>query len=155
MLIDNNDEESLKKYIKKTNVKGLSVITRGTCPPNPSELLGSVRAEGVVKKLKKQFDIIILDGAPCGGLSDSIVASKLVDAVSVVCWNAKTNRADLTTALEDLKKVEAPFAGIIVNAIRHSKGSSYYNYYEENETEQPKRATKKVAAVVSKRKRLA
>lgn len=157
MLLDGNDEESLKKYIKKTSVKGLSVITRGTCPPNPSELLGSVRAEEVMKKLKKKFDIVILDGAPCGGLADSIVASKLVDAVSVVCWNGKTNRADLMTVLDDLKKVEAPFAGIIVNAIRHSKGSNYYyNYYEEAE-EQPKSVVKKAAAALpgNKRKRLA
>ena len=60
------------------------------------------------------------------------------------------------TVLDDLKKVEAPFAGIIVNAIRHSKGSNYYNYYEEVE-EQPKNVVKKAAAALpgNKRKRLA
>ena len=157
MLIDSNDEESVKKYIKKTGLKGLSVITRGTCPPNPSELLGSGRAEEVMKKLKANYDIIIMDGAPCGGLSDSIVASKLVDAVSVVCWNGKTNRTDLMSVIEDLKKVKAPFAGIIVNAIRHTKGSHYYYYYEEDETQETNqpRSRKHALATSTKTKRLA
>jgi capsular exopolysaccharide synthesis family protein len=130
LLIDKKSR-SYDKYLKETAVEGLTVITRGTCPPNPSELLGSTRAKGVIKKLLEQFDMVIIDGAPSMGLSDSIVASKLVDGVALVCRDGKTNRADLAAVVEDYKKINAPFLGVIMNDIKHGD-TGYYNYYEKD-----------------------
>jgi len=138
MLIDTR-AKSYKKYIKDTDVDNLKVITRGTCPPNPSEILGSTRATELVAGLKEKYDIIIFDGAPSGGLSDSIVASSFADAVALVCMDGKTTRADLFSVIEDYKRVDAPFAGIIMNNIKYS-GSSYYNYYNYYENESSKKA---------------
>lgn len=132
LLIDTKSK-NYDKYLKDTNIEGLTVITRGTCPPNPSELLGSSRAKNVLNKLLEQFDMVIIDGAPSMGLSDSIVASKLVDGVAIVCRDGKTNRADLVAVVEDYKKIEAPFLGVVMNDIkRHSSGYGYYNYYEKD-----------------------
>lgn len=132
LLIDTKSK-NFDKYLKETKIEGLTVITRGTCPPNPSELLGSSRAKTVVKNLLEQFDMVIIDGAPSMGLSDSIVASKLVDGVAIVCRDSKTNRGDLVAVVEDYKKVKAPFLGIIMNDIkRHNSGYGYYNYYEKD-----------------------
>ncbi len=130
LLIDTKSK-SYDKYLKETGIEGLSVVTRGTCPPNPSELLGSVRAQKVIKKLLEQFDMVIIDGAPSMGLSDSIVASKLVDGVAIVCRDGKTNRADLAAVVDDYKKIDAPFLGVIMNDIKH-KDTGYYNYYERD-----------------------
>ena len=138
MLIDTR-AKSYKKYIKDTDIENLQVITRGTCPPNPSEILGSTRALEVVESLKSKYDIVLFDGAPCGGLSDSIVASKFADAVALVCMDGKTNRTDLLGVIEDLKRVDAPFAGVIMNNIKHV-GSSYYNYYNYYEKDSSKKA---------------
>ena len=138
MLIDTR-AKSYKKYIKDTDIENLQVITRGTCPPNPSEILGSERALEVVNGLKGKYDIVIFDGAPCGGLSDSIVASKFADSVALVCMDGKTTRTDLLGVIEDLKRVDAPFAGVIMNNIKHT-GSSYYNYYNYYEKESTKKA---------------
>jgi capsular exopolysaccharide synthesis family protein len=131
--------KTFKKYIKDTDIEGLDVITRGVCPPNPSEILGSNRAEEVVSSLKEKYDIVLFDGAPCGGLSDSIVASRFADAVALVCMDGRTNRADLLGAIEDLKRADAPFAGVIMNNIKHV-GSSYYNYYNYYEKDAGKKA---------------
>ena len=138
MLIDTR-AKSYKKYIKDTDIDGLQVITRGVCPPNPSEILGSNRAAEVVESLKEKYDIVLFDGAPCGGLSDSIVASKFADAVALVCMDGRTNRTDLLGVVEDLKRVDAPFAGVIMNNIKYS-GSSYYNYYNYYEKDSSKKA---------------
>jgi capsular exopolysaccharide synthesis family protein len=138
MLIDTR-AKSYKKYIKDTDIENLWVITRGVCPPNPSEILGSNRANELVEALKEKYDIVLFDGAPCGGLSDSIVASKFADAVALVCMDGRTNRTDLLGVIEDLKRVEAPFAGVIMNNIKRS-GSSYYNYYNYYEKEPSKKA---------------
>lgn len=132
LLIDAKSK-SYDKYLKETKIEGLTVITRGTCPPNPSELLGSARAKTVIKKLLEQFDMVIIDGAPSMGLSDSIVASKLVDGVVLVCRDGKTNRADLVSVVNDYKKIDAPFLGVVMNDIkRRSAGYGYYNYYEKD-----------------------
>ena len=134
LLIDTKSK-NFDKYLKDTRVEGLTVITRGTCPPNPSELLGSSRAKAVISSLLEEYDMIIIDGAPSMGLSDSIVASRLVDGVAIVCRDGKTNRADLVAVVDDYKKIEAPFLGIVMNDIkRHSAGYGYYNYYESDST---------------------
>ena len=117
LLIDSKSK-SYDKYLKETKIEGLTVITRGTCPPNPSELLGSARAKTVIKKLLEQFDMIIIDGAPSMGLSDSIVASKLVDGVVLVCRDGKTNRADLVSVVNDYKKIDVLFLGVVMNDIK-------------------------------------
>lgn len=132
LLIDTKSK-NYDKYLKDSKIEGLTVITRGTCPPNPSELLGSTRAKAVIKKLLEDFDMVIIDGAPSMGLPDSIVASKLVDGVAIVCRDGKTNRADLVAVVDDYKKIDAPFLGVVMNDIkRHSAGYGYYNYYEKD-----------------------
>lgn len=130
LLIDTKSQD-YGKYLKETSIEGLTVISRGTCPPNPSELLGSARAKKIIKSLLEQFEMVIIDGAPSMGLSDSIVASRLVDGVAIVCRDGKTNRADLTAVVEDYKKIKAPFLGIIMNDIKQ-KDAGYYNYYEKD-----------------------
>ena len=132
-------QKSYKKYIKDTDIEGLDVITRGVCPPNPSEILGSNRAEEVVNSLKAKYDIVLFDGAPCGGLSDSIVASRFADAVALVCMDGRTTRSDLLGVIDDLKRADAPFAGVIMNNIKHV-GSNYYNYYNYYEKDNHKKA---------------
>ena len=138
LLIDSR-AKSYKKYIKDTDIEGLDVITRGVCPPNPSEILGSNRAEEVVNNLKAKYDIVLFDGAPCGGLSDSIVASRFADAVALVCMDGRTTRSDLLGVIDDLKRADAPFAGVIMNNIKHV-GSNYYNYYNYYEKDNHKKA---------------
>ncbi|MBS7344225.1 MAG: hypothetical protein KIG60_00935, partial [Caryophanon sp.] len=64
---------------------------------------------------------VIIDGAPSMGLSDSIVASQLVDGVAIVCRDGKTNRADLTAVVEDYKKIKTPFLGVIMNDIKRNR----------------------------------
>ena len=54
LLIDTKSQD-YGKYLKETSIEGLTVISRGTCPPNPSELLGSARAKKIIKNLLEQL----------------------------------------------------------------------------------------------------
>lgn len=117
-----------KKYVQKTHIKNLSVITRGVYPPNPSELLGSQKCKDLLEVLKTKFDIIIFDGAPCNGVTDSVVMSTLVDETLVVVRDAKTPKATLDATRESLQKVNARVAGIILNGVNR-KVAKYYSYY--------------------------
>lgn len=123
--------ENFGEYIKKTSVPGVSVITRGTIPPNPSELLNSTKNKELIKELKKHFDKIIFDGVPCSGLPDSIIVSSLVDKVIIVSSNKYTPKNEFISTKNTLEKANAPIAGFIVNKIDSTQGTygKYYYYY--------------------------
>ena len=123
--------ENYAKYVKKTSVDGVSIITRGTIPPNPSELLGSTRNKELIKELKIHFDKIIFDGVPCSGLPDSIIMSSLVDSVVIVSSNKMTPKSEFINTKNSLIKAKAPIAGFVVNKIDSKEGAygKYYYYY--------------------------
>lgn len=116
------------KYIQKTGIVNLYMITRGAYPPNPSELLGSKKNRALVEKLKTKFDIIIFDGAPCNGVTDSVIMSAIVDEVLIVTKDSSTPKSTLDTTREMLQKVNAPIAGVVMNGV-NKKVASYYSYY--------------------------
>ena len=129
------DPGKVKEYIQKTKVKDLYVITRGVCPPNPSELLNSKKNSALIDKLCDLYDIIIFDSAPCSGLSDSLILSSLVDKVVMVCSEEGTPKTELINARKAIENVGGSIVGCAVNNI-NLKGSGYgkyYYYYEEEE----------------------
>ena len=117
-------------YIQKTNIKNLDLLTRGTCPPNPSELLSSKKNATLIERLKSNYDIIIFDGTPVTGLADSVVVSTLVDETLIVARDSFTTRAALQETKAALDKVDARIAGVVLNRVDR-KGGKYYYYYGE------------------------
>lgn len=118
------------EYIKKTSIPDLYVISRGTVPPNPSELLNSSNTKKVIKFLKENFDHIIFDGPPINGLPDSLVMAQLVDRVALVTTVGYTKIDELNEAKKALEKIDANIAGVIVNKTPGTKRGKYSNYYE-------------------------
>ena len=127
-------------YICKTNIKNLSVIPRGTFPPNPSELLNSKKNKTFLDIVSKKYDIVILDGAPLTGLSDSLILSSLVDTTVIVTSINHTPKTELVNAKKALDNVGANVAGTVANNIvakKHSYGGYYYYYgYSDNNKEE-------------------
>lgn len=120
--------ENYKKYIQKTHIKNLSIIPRGVYPPNPSELLGSQKCKDLIAALKQKYDIIIFDGAPCNGVTDSVIMSTNVDETIIVARDARTPKSTLDTARESLQKVNAHITGVVLNGVNR-KIAKYYSYY--------------------------
>lgn len=133
LLID--DMTNLKDYINKTSVPGVHVITRGTVPPNPSELLNSKKNSDLLRVLKAKYDVIIYDGVPCNGLPDSIIMSKLVDKVLIVSSDSMTPKSVLESTKKQLESVNAPVAGDILNNVnrKNSTYGKYYGYYGDSQ----------------------
>lgn len=129
-LLIENDLSDWKKYVEKSFIPNLYVLTRGTVPPNPSELLISSNAEKIVELFKKRFDYIIFDGVPVNGLPDSLIMSGLVDRVVLVTAAGHTDIDELNEAKKALEKVEAKIAGVVVNRTKGTKRGKYSNYYE-------------------------
>ena len=132
-------------YIVKTNIKNLFIIPRGTLPPNPSELLNSKKNEKLIDILENRFDIVILDGAPITGLSDSLILSSLVDETVLVSSINHTPKTDLINAKKALEKVGAKIAGSVANMVSTKRGSygGYYYYYGGDNQEHSHKSSKK------------
>ena len=124
-----DDLKKMRSYIRSTDIDNLEVITCGTYPPNPSELLSSQKNKKMLFNLRDHYDIIILDGAPIGGLADSVILSSLVDEVLVVTRDGFTSKNDLSDTAESLKKMDANIAGIVFNGVNHRSAKYYNSYY--------------------------
>ena len=126
--------KNLDKYIQGTPMHNLDVITCGTYPPNPSELLASKKNKKVIDALRVLYDIVVFDGAPIGGLADSVILSSFMDETLIVTRDGATSKNDLIATKEALEKVGAKVAGIVFNAVDRKSSSKYYNYYYSSES---------------------
>lgn len=126
-----HSQDQLTGAIKKTEMKGVFVVTSGSLPPNPSELLGSDRMMEVVKLLGTHFNTIILDTPPLLAVTDALVLAPRVDGVILVIDPKKTKRGGVQHAIEQLKHVNANLLGVVLNNVKFKNSPYYYNrdYY--------------------------
>jgi capsular exopolysaccharide synthesis family protein len=115
-----------------TDEAGLSVLTSGPIPPNPSELLGSKRFGELLVRLDKEFDVIIIDSPPVLSATDSLLISKLAEGVIVVCFTDKTTYERLQRGLKAIREINANVLGLVLNAMDMKKNNyySHYGYYQ-------------------------
>ncbi len=128
LLLDDVDK-NYKKYIKKTRYENIYVLPMGIVPPNPSELLASAKNKQLAKTLKQKFDLVIYDGVPVGGLTDSVIMADLVDKIVIVSAYKVTPVEFLANTNKALEKFKDKIAGVILNKFPSSKDHYYSKYY--------------------------
>ena len=70
----------------------LTVLPSGLTPPNPTELLGSMRMNRIISKLNKMFDLVIINSASILWLWIPCCLAAQVDGVLLVIWPGKTRK---------------------------------------------------------------
>ncbi len=137
--IDSNGMEinwNLGEYIKRTDIKNLNIITAGSVPPNPAELLASARLNELIESLKNYYDIIIFDGAPILPITDSLILGRVLEKVMLVAENNKTKKDNLVKAKSNIEDVGGKVIGIALNKVDVSNGKygdEYYYYYSSQD----------------------
>jgi polysaccharide biosynthesis transport protein len=121
----------LQGFVQSTSIVGLSVLTSGPVPPNPSEVLGSEKMKLALETLSTKFDMIIVDSPPCLVVTDAAVLSTQTDGVIVVARAGHTRQHELQKAVQRLQGVNAHIIGISLNALRHKRMSYYYDGRDE------------------------
>ncbi len=119
-----------KKFIKKTEVPNLSLITCGAIPPNPAELLSLNVMKELLKSLREDYDIIVIDAAPVIPVTDSVILSSLVDKIIAVVSAGETHKEELKVLKNTIENAGAKIDGIVLNKIEMKKNSyGKYNKY--------------------------
>lgn len=128
-----NSEIDWKSMVSLVERNGhqIAVITSGDIPPNPSELLMSVRLEQLLEALRQEYDIIILDNAPVGLVADALITNNLCDmTLFLVRANTLDRRMlNLISQLNKEKKLKRLY--VVLNSVKQRKAGYYYTYYEE------------------------
>ena len=126
-------ENKIGNLLNKTEIDNLSVITSGIIPPNPSEMLGSKRMVELVKTLEEDWDIVLFDSPPLVAVTDANMILKEIDTIVLVVKVGQTDKKAFHHTIANLKNIEAPLGGIIMNAVtsKSSYGSYYYYYYHQ------------------------
>ncbi|KPJ59977.1 MAG: hypothetical protein AMJ46_08505 [Latescibacteria bacterium DG_63] len=121
----------LDDVITSTSVDGLFLVGTGTLPPNPSEMLGSLRMRQVIAELAAKFEFVLFDSPPVLPISDAAALGARVDGVLMVARCGVTGVAGLSRAISVMRGVHARVIGIILNDldIRQRLGEGYYDYY--------------------------
>ena len=143
LILNYKDDIKLDEYIVQTTNKNIDLLPTGPTPPNPVELLASTKNKKLMTKLRKQYDIILLDCPPVLGLSDTMILTKYSDANIVVVSNRKTKIENLDKAKKVFAQANANITGVVINRAS-VKDNSYYSYYSnEYYGESPKKKKKK------------
>jgi receptor protein-tyrosine kinase len=121
----------LEEGVQPTAVAGLSLLSRGAIPPNPTDLLGSSKMKEVLAALRERFDFVLVDTPPALAISDAAVLSVLCDGVLLVLRNQSTTTASAIHAIERLQAVGARILGAVLNGIniRDPDYAEYRHYY--------------------------
>ncbi len=125
----------LDKYCQVVDQPGLSILTSGELPPNPSELLGSIQMDQFLRAAARKFDSVIIDTPPVIAVTDAVLLSRQVDGVLFVIDNEKTRRRMVQRAIENLRTVGARIIGVTINRYDGQGEDPYgYSYYYTQKT---------------------
>jgi len=126
-----NPEIDLMSLVQLSDVnKNLYILPGGTVPPNPTELLARDGLDKAIEILKKNFDYVILDTAPIGMVTDTLLIGRVADLSAYVCRADYTHKAEYTLINELYHEQKLPNLCTIINGVdlKKRKYGYYYGY---------------------------
>jgi polysaccharide biosynthesis transport protein len=133
-------EQVIRQYLKETEIENLMVLTAGTNPKNPSEILSSEQMIILIQILKEKFDRIIVDCPPAWPLSDVSVLAPILDGVLWICRAGETPKNVFARNIDHIREVQPNIIGAVINAVDlrrdryyyYGYSYYYYRYYKSN-----------------------
>jgi Mrp family chromosome partitioning ATPase len=107
----------------------LYVIGCGPIPPNPAELILDSRMDDLFREVKERFDIVVIDTAPVGLVSDAVELGKYSDASVYIIRHNYTYKKQVQLVEEIYKGGKLPHLSIVINDVKAALGyGKYYGY---------------------------
>lgn len=129
-------QSTLQTAIRATHVPGLDLLTCGSLPPNPAELLSSKSMNSLLEQMKEVYDIIIFDAPPILSVTDAQLLANKCDGAILIVNSGKTEKKQVIQAKELIAKSKCRLIGAVLNNFTLSKNNAYYRYYESEEAHQ-------------------
>lgn len=126
-----NPEKNLMDFVQPSDVsKNLYILPGGTVPPNPTELLARDGLDKAIETLKKNFDYVILDTAPAGMVTDTLLVGRVADLSVYVCRADYSRKAEFTLINELAADNKLPNICTVINGLdlQKKKYGYYYGY---------------------------
>ncbi|MDO3411671.1 CpsD/CapB family tyrosine-protein kinase [Saccharibacillus sp. CPCC 101409] len=105
----------IESAITKTAIANLSVLTAGTLPPNPSEILGSERMQALLQEVGSFYDVVLIDSPAALSVSDAQILGTMVDGVVLVANQGKVSKDSLKKVKRGMDHVNAHILGVVLN----------------------------------------
>jgi len=121
-------QQTLEQVTKSTNVEGLSIITRGQVPPNPSELLMHENFSNLITEIKAKYDIIIIDTPPILAVTDPAIVGGHVGTMLLITRYGQNGIKEIDYARQRFEQNGIDVKGVVFNGVV-KKASNAYGYY--------------------------
>ncbi|MEO1527756.1 MAG: polysaccharide biosynthesis tyrosine autokinase [Planctomycetota bacterium] len=134
---------TVDEVITPTSVDNVSVITAGSTPKLPAELLQSPDLDETLEELKSQFDVILVDLPPVLAVSDPVVVMPRLDGNVLVVRVSRARRDEVLNTMRRMKESGGKFVGWMLNTFgaggKFDGTGGYTGYYESDYTRTPSR----------------
>jgi len=122
-------QKVIPNYLKPTSHQNLQVLTVGTHPHAPSEILGSQQMNILIQLLKERYERIIIDCPPAWPLSDVSVLAPSVDGIIWICRTGVATKNVLKHGLQQVSQMQPNILGMVLNAVDFERNRYYYYGY--------------------------
>lgn len=129
-------QQTLKQVTKATTIEGLSVITRGQVPPNPSELLMHENFSHLINDIKAEYDIVLIDTPPILAVTDPAIVGGQAGSVLMVTRFGENSIKEIDYACQRFEQNGIDVKGVVFNGVlkKASNTYGYYNYEYKSDT---------------------
>ena len=128
----------VSECVVKDEQSGIDIITAGSLPPNPQELLASREFDKLIEQVKQKYDRIVIDTAPTQAVSDAVLVAKQSDSLIYVVKADSTREKMIKAGLSRLIQAGVRIDGIVLNqvdlkaAAKYGEYTGYYDQYGYN-----------------------
>jgi capsular exopolysaccharide synthesis family protein len=131
------------KAIRHPGSGDLFVLTAGTVPPNPSELLGTQRMHDLLEESGNRFQAVIIDTPPALAVADATVIARQVDGIILVIRAGQTHRVQARETKALFERMGARVLGVVLNDVNTADAYLYYRYYHGYAPLPPRRSRRR------------
>ena len=125
---EQKNQALVEEMVQVTAESGLSILTSGLVPPNPSELLSSQKMKVALANLSQKYDYLIFDSSPVLAVTDPLILSTLVDGVVLLVNTKNTRKNELKQVVKRLRDVDSNLLGVVMNRLTQPR-KAYYQYH--------------------------
>lgn len=108
--------------------ENLFILPCGPIPPNPAELLLDPKVTEMFAWLKENFDVVVIDTAPVGMVSDAMTLGKFADSTIYLVRQGHTFKKQIQLIEEMYREKKLPKISIVINDVKLKVGYGYYGY---------------------------